>query len=126
MNVTEELRDQLDGLVMAILDEEGRERLCPVPVRMEVGTVKETLQDQVRRIIHHEMSRQAELQGFETLEEANDLDVDEDPEPFSNYEVKEMIDEVPVVDSQTEVPAEPAGSPSGEAEKAEVVAEGEK
>lgn len=46
----------------------------------------ETLAEQVQRLVRTSISRQAEAEGYETWEEANDFDVDDDFDPTTPYE----------------------------------------
>lgn len=57
-----------------------------------------TLQERINEQIRYALEQQAEREGYESPEEAADLDVDEDPEPLSQYELTDMQDEVPVSD----------------------------
>lgn len=54
-----------------------------------------TLKEQIQRVLRTELSNQAEKQGFESFEDANDFDIEEDIEPVSEYELREMVEEVP-------------------------------
>lgn len=66
----------------------------PTPVEMPLGFSRPpTLQEEIQRIIRIQMSQQAQAEGFESFEEADDFDVDEDPDPLSPYEVSEMQQE---------------------------------
>lgn len=101
------------------------EKVDPVPVELcgPGSRPPPTLREQIQRYIHQEVSQAAYEQGFETFEEANDLDVDYDGEELdfeSQYEVRDM-DEEPVqssseadVDAQDEEPAT-THSPDGNA-----------
>lgn len=73
---------------MAVLDDRGHEVLDATPVAMPVGWSRPpSLQDQVRRFVRQELSRQAAEAGMETFEEADDFDVGDDFEPSSPWEL---------------------------------------
>lgn len=71
------------------LDEHGREIPDPTPVAIPSGFRKpETLAETVARLVRHQVSEHAELHGMETFDEADDFDVDEDPQdPGTPFEV---------------------------------------
>lgn len=63
----------------------------PTPVEMPLGFKRPpTLQEEIQRLIRVQMSQAAQDSGMETFEEADDFEVDEDPDPLSPYEVMEM------------------------------------
>lgn len=74
--------------VRAYLNKLGQEMGDPVPTAPPVGyTPGPSLSDMVRRMIHNEISTAAELNEFETFEEADDFDVEDDPpDPRTPYE----------------------------------------
>lgn len=92
--VTPDLAKQLDSLVSSLLDSHGHEVPNPVPHSPPSGLLRPpTLQDQIKRLLRIEVSRQAQQQGRETFDEANDFDIgDMDDAPMSRYQ---MVDEVP-------------------------------
>lgn len=97
MNVTQELYDTLCGLTKAQLNEDGHELLNPVPVNVNIDLEKPlSLKEQIQRLMRNELSLQADLQGHETFEEANDFDVEDEffDDNMSGFEVLE--DEVPL------------------------------
>lgn len=108
MKVSKELYEKLKTLTTSIYDENGREMCNPVPMEISpVHTRPLTLQDQIKRLLKKELSLQAQAQGKETFQEANDFKVDDDVEEFkSNYEFNEMTEEFlperPVQDGFTE------------------------
>lgn len=53
--------------------------------------IHEMIQDALRG---ERMANAAHMQGLESFEEANDFDVDEEPDPLSPYELREMHDEL--------------------------------
>lgn len=78
-------------------DRQGREIPDPVPIAVPAGLKRpESLTEQIRRLIRVDMSQQAQDNGEESFEEANDFDIDdEDPEAtFSKYEISDMAPEV--------------------------------
>lgn len=69
----------------------------PDPTRNEVALgfrrpkdIHEMIQEALRG---ERMLQSAQLAGMETFEEANDFDVDEEPDPLSVYELKDMHEE---------------------------------
>lgn len=73
----------------ASLDDQGREIPddTPIVVHLSSGPVGDF--DRIRAMIREQLSLQAENQGMETLEEANDFDVDDDMFPVSPHEYAE-------------------------------------
>lgn len=68
----------------------------PVPVETETGLKKpESIDQKIKRLIRTEISQKVHEQGGESFKDANDFDVDEDPEPISGYEYTEMKPEFP-------------------------------
>lgn len=75
---------------MAKYDAQGREIPDPTPVSVPGGFVRPlSIQEEIRRAIRGELSRQAAEDGLETFEEADDFDVDEEGDPLSPYEIPE-------------------------------------
>lgn len=68
------------------LDDQGREIPDPTPIVIRVRTGVISQFDQVRAFIRNELSRQAGAEGFETIDDANDFDVDDDLFPVSPHE----------------------------------------
>lgn len=65
-----------------------REKLDDTPVAIPLKFRRvETQADRMRRIIREEMSRAAEVQGYETFEEADDFSIPDDYDPSSPYEM---------------------------------------
>lgn len=96
---------------MARYDEEGRFEIPdPRPVAVPAGMRRPlTIQEEIKRAIRAEMSQVAADQGFETFEEADDFEVDEDPELSSPYELVEAAPEWP--GGVKDVDADPPGKP---------------
>lgn len=69
-------------------DEHGREIPDPNPVEVPLGMKRpETLAEQVQRLVRTSVSAYAEMHGEETFAEADDLEVDDDFDPSTPYEV---------------------------------------
>lgn len=76
-------------------DEQNREVLDKTPVAMPFGYEKpESLTDMIARMIRSTNIRASQSGKFETIEEADDFEVDE-PEMTSPYEFQEMQAERP-------------------------------
>ena len=106
---------------MAQYDEFGREIPDKRPIAVPAGWDRPlSLQDQIKRFIRSEASRAAAAAGEETFEEADDFDVDEDPDPLSVYELPEARPEWPggVKDADGDPPPDPSGKSPKEAVKA--------
>lgn len=81
---------------MAEYNDCGQEIPDPTPVAVPAGWARPpSLEEIIRRHIRTEMSRQAADAGQETFEEADDFEVDEDPDPLSAYEMPEGREEWP-------------------------------
>lgn len=89
---------------------DGKEHLDPTPIEIPAGFDKPpSLRDEMRRFIREEFARSAvDAEDAETFEEADDFDIDEDPDPFSQYEVMDMVEEEPI--DTPETPSEDAGA----------------
>lgn len=76
---------------MSILDKFKlrREPVDQTPVNIPVEFRKqESMDERIRRITQHSLSRQAAMEGFETFEEANDFDIPDDPvDPSTPWEI---------------------------------------
>lgn len=106
---------------MAIqFDEMGREILDPTPVEMPVGMKRpESLQQMIQRLVRAQISQQAQQQGFESFEDANDFDIDEEDDlPLTVYE--EMGEEPGYAESENGSDARVVGTgePSGSSDDA--------
>lgn len=73
---------------MRFLDEHGHEIPDPQPVEIPARFKRpETLAEQIRRVTQGALSLQAQEQGFESFEEAEDFEIDDDSfDPSSPYE----------------------------------------
>lgn len=71
-----------------LLDERGRSVLDGKPMALPVGITRPTpLNETIARLVTQHLSRVAAENGFETAEEADDFDVDDDPEIKTSYEI---------------------------------------
>lgn len=99
MKISKSLYEDLKKLRRAMIDGSGRELHNPIPVAIPIGLNRPpTLQEQIQRVLRQELSRQADAQGHETFDEADDFDVEDDDQinPISQYEIHEMIPEEPI------------------------------
>lgn len=118
MLLTPELFDELKMLGRAQIDPLGREINNPLPKVIPSELERPpTLEEQIQRVLRTHVSRQAFLNGFETLEEANDFDIPDDfdftdePQPYPVYQMRE--DEPPADDPEPEPPAvDPPADPT--------------
>lgn len=79
--------DKLTGEIL--LDSHGREIPDPTPLELPAGRKRpETLAEQVQRLVRHQVSAYAELHGHETFADADDLEVDDDFDPSSPFELE--------------------------------------
>jgi len=77
-----------------MLDEKGWEVPDPTPLARAVRFQRPpTLQEQIRAMIRTHLSSQAQSQGLETWEEANDFEVGDDYDPSSPWELKDDHEE---------------------------------
>lgn len=73
-----------------------------------------SIQDIIRRAIRQEISTSAAKQGQESFEEADDFDVDDDPEIKSPYELDEDQANAKFIEEKPhEEPAKPKTAPAG-------------
>lgn len=77
-------------------DEEGREVMDPLPIAPPIGYKKApSISETIRNMIRSErLKQEAEAQGFESFEEADDFDVGDDYDPKSPYE--EVFEPIPL------------------------------
>lgn len=79
---------------MAKYNEKGQEIPDPTPVELPLGFRRPpSIHELIKAAVRDEMSREAESQGMETFDEADDFDVDDDEEINSPYELTEMQEE---------------------------------
>lgn len=110
---------EMEKLVRAVIDADGREINNPVPVAQNIRIDRPpTMQEQIKRVLRSEINKRALEKETETYEESIDFVMDDDEgEPLSGYEVTDMIDEAPApspappepAPDPAEPPAEPAG-----------------
>lgn len=76
----------------------GAEIPDPVPMAPPVGFIAQpSMMDHVIDLIKsNDLRRAAEAEGFETLEESDDFDIDDDDEPYSAYEMEENYEPLSV------------------------------
>lgn len=106
------------------LNEKGREILDPTPMAPPVGYKRQpSLSEQIREMVRSErLAMEAASAGFETLEEADDFDIPDDPiDPRTPYEahfdpLPEMAPPPPAKASPE--PREPISEPSQAKESA--------
>lgn len=102
--IDEKIIDDLTVLRNALLDESGREINNPKPLYLDVTPRKISVKDEMLRIIRNELSQNAQDQGFESFEEADDFNVYDDfetPESSTEYEIMQEEYEVPAMDPTT-------------------------
>lgn len=108
------------GIKWAILTEDGKEIIDPLPLFQAVTPRPLTIKEQIQRLMKVELSRQAGEAGMETIEEANDFDVEDEfdsDEPLGNYVL--MEDELPVSAPETTVSGDETSTTEPEAEALE-------
>lgn len=97
---------------MAKYDAQGREIPDQTPVEIPPHLARVvTRHEQMKAYIRAELSRLAAEEGEETFEEADDFDVDEDPDPLSAYEIPDAPVEWPggVKDEDSDPPPSVVG-----------------
>lgn len=104
------------------LDKFGRELPDPTPVAPPVGYIKqEPLHVQIARMVRSQMlADEAKAAGAETFEEADDFDVDDDPELSIRSTYENDFDPVAaelerLAQAQQAAPASPGPGPEGAA-----------
>lgn len=94
-----------------LLDNLGREKPSDRPMAPPIGFKKQpSMIENIRNMIHHELSQRAAEQGFETADEADDFDVGDDYDPHSPYE--HNFEPAPPEGGDSPPPADPAPPPS--------------
>lgn len=98
---------------MAKFDKDGRQVCDPTPVEVPLNVKRPpTMEEMIQRQVRVELSRAMDAQGFETFEEADDFEIDEDPDPLSGYEIVEMVRE-PGDGPDASPPGPPGPAPTG-------------
>lgn len=106
---------------MTRYNERGQEIPDPTPVEIPLHLQRAiSRHEEMKAYIRAELARQAADEGFETFEEADDFEVDEDPDPLSQYEMTDAAPEWPggVKDEDGDPPG-----PPGEKKRTEAVLE---
>lgn len=111
--------EELMKLDVSLIGSDGKEYPNPKGLTVDVDPDRpDNLREQIRRIVRTEVARAAVQSGYESFEEANDFEVDEDPEFKSAYEFQDMVDEEPMkpvkAPVEGEVPARAGSSPEPE------------
>ncbi len=106
MEISKEMLKKMTEYGLAYLTDDGKEINDPRPTTLHTGLVKPlTLSEQVKRLMHQELSHQAIDQGHESEEEANDFDIESDPEVKGNYDLmEEEYIAAPIVNNTTPKP----------------------
>ena len=107
------------------IDEKGREIVDPKPVSLALDVPQpRSLQAIIARVLRTNASDVAMHSGHESFDEANDFEVDDDPEVKSEYELDDDVDfpEPPKEDLKGEDPPKEASDeavaePSEKADK---------
>lgn len=107
-----------------MLDERGREIPDPTPIALPLGMgIPETLAQQIQRMVKSELSRQAEAQGHDSFEDADDFDVGDDDELRSPYELSdENFEDVNGSDDRSPSERKPVGEQAADANVATAAA----
>lgn len=95
MKISKDLFDQLQALDVSLLNDKGQEMPNPMPVEIPSGLNKPTtIEDRIAELVKHSLSKQAQQQEYETLDEANNFDLkDELVVELSGFELLE--EEIP-------------------------------
>lgn len=102
---------------MATYDEMGREVPDGRPVSVPHNWQRPlSLHEEIKRFVRQELSARAADEGEESFEEADDFEVDEDPDLFSPYELRDAP--VEAIDKDADPPVAPEEKKAPEAEKA--------
>lgn len=108
--MTTDLKDTLEGLERAVLDENGRELLCPTPCNINIDNERPlTLKEQIERVTRADRLLQEQQSGIETFEESEDFDVTNE---FDTAEPVSAYDYVPMEEEYLEPPPEESEVPT--------------
>lgn len=101
MKISKKTFDELQALETALINDKGQELLNPMPKEIPSGlTEPDTLEKRIERLLKVHVSQQAAQQNYESLEEADDFDLeDEMVVELSGYELNE--DEIPIAMEET-------------------------
>lgn len=102
MKISRETFDELQALDKAMLNDKGQEMFNPMPKEIPSGLKEpDTLEKRIIRILKNQVSQQAERQQYESLEEADDFDLDDEMVvELSGYELLES--EIPIAKAEKE------------------------
>lgn len=102
----------------AVHDARGYEIPDPTPVAPAIGhRPGPTLREQIRAMVA-EASREAAQAGLESLEEADDFDIDDDPEaPATDYELDSVLPSIAELKRRKEEAETPPAPPSPKPKK---------
>ena len=105
-------------------DDNGCELPDNTPIAVPMRFRQRSYFDSIREMIRNEISKQAQDQGHETFEEANDFDVGDDFDPSAPYEEQfdpdtgvsqwDFKQEVPKPEPQVDPEPEPEPEPTKE------------
>lgn len=101
-------------MIESFMTPEGKEIPSNAKRFIETSERPPTLKEQVMRIMaDSQLRQQFEKHGFESIEDANDFEIEDEPsEPLSGYEIPEMEEETPaVIDNTQDVVPEPVEDP---------------
>lgn len=73
--------------------EDGSEVHNPEPMYLPMNDRPPTLQEQIKRVIRHELSRNVKNEGYETFEESNDFEIEDEDELIQPYRVVDMVED---------------------------------
>lgn len=105
---------ELDDLVESLETLEGKEIPSSKKLFVDVTPGPTTMKDQIARLVRAELNKRAIRAGdVESVEEANDFDIEDDGEPLSGYEIVDMVPEEPVGSSSDSDPTPEVISDSG-------------
>ena len=96
-----------------VVDRHKKDELDLTPVEIPASPKNIPYDEEIRRIVRTEMSRQAESQGQETFQEADDFDIGDD-DPPSPYEMTEMQEETQYSEPKPEPEPKPDPKPEPE------------
>lgn len=109
--ITPELAEDLTKLDTAYLNPDGSEVNNPKPIVLHTFLDRPlSLQEQIERVMAGNLSRQAMEQGFETLDESQDFDVDDEFNSGNDESMYQIVDEeVPLMQQEPDGTADPSG-----------------
>lgn len=120
VDMTRDEFQEIEKLTEGLIGADGKEINSPKVIFVDATPSPKTLEEQISRVLRHQLSAIAARQEFETFSESEDFEIPEAEEPLSGYEVREMIDEEPIqrvsekpgdfnkekeVESETTIPA---------------------